>query len=213
MRYPAAETAAKHQRVLDEATRLFRGHGFDGVSIPEIMQSAGLTHGSFHNHFASKVDLMNACIHHGATTSLSGIDTAPPSERGKVAYVNDYLSKVHRDDPGSGCLMSALGSEIHRDPLVQETMTRFIQSYIDKIAKHFPWANLRRARRKSIRLTASLVGGMVLARAVNVEALSAEILREVLLESRRASARYELYRFYQTFSAKCGAGLRSKLRE
>jgi TetR/AcrR family transcriptional repressor of nem operon len=53
LRYTAAETAAKHQRVLDEATRLIKGVGFEGVSITEIMKSAGLTHGSFYNHFQS----------------------------------------------------------------------------------------------------------------------------------------------------------------
>jgi TetR/AcrR family transcriptional repressor of nem operon len=143
------------------------------------MKSAGLTHGSFYNHFQSKTDLINACIDHGAAKSLSDLDDASPTESGRRAYVAEYLSVAHRDDPGSGCLISALGSEVRRQPMIQGAMTRFIHAYINKLAHHFPWANSRRARRDSIRLTASLVGGVVLARAVNDQDLSAEILREV----------------------------------
>ena len=54
MRYPAAETAEKHVRIVEQAARLFRERGFDGVSVGEIMKATGLTHGPFYNHFASK---------------------------------------------------------------------------------------------------------------------------------------------------------------
>jgi TetR/AcrR family transcriptional regulator, transcriptional repressor for nem operon len=179
LRYPAAETAAKHRRILKQATRLFRENGFDRVSIPQIMKSAGLTHGSFYNHFASKTDLVGDCISHGAAKSLSGIARAEPSVAGKTAYIEDYLSVAHRDNPGNGCLMSALGSEVHRDPEAQSAMTRFIGGFIDRLSAQFPWSSKHRARRDAIRATASLVGGLILARAVNDEALSREILREV----------------------------------
>jgi AcrR family transcriptional regulator len=45
MRYPAAETAEKHARILEQAARLFRERGFAGVSLAEIMKATGLTHG------------------------------------------------------------------------------------------------------------------------------------------------------------------------
>jgi TetR/AcrR family transcriptional repressor of nem operon len=179
LRYPAAETAVKHCRILKQATRLFRENGFDRVSIPQIMKSAGLTHGSFYNHFASKTDLVGDCISHGAAKSLSGIARAEPSVAGLTAYIENYLSVAHRDNPGNGCLMSALGSEVHRDPEAQSAMTRFIAGFIDRLSARFPWPTKRHARRDAIRATASLVGGLILARAVNDEALSLEILREV----------------------------------
>lgn len=179
MRYPAAETAEKHQRILDEATRLFRDRGFDGVNIAEIMKAAGLTHGSFYNHFESKNALVGSCIVHGATKSLAAIDANEPTVAGKKAYVDTYLSVKHRDDPGSGCLMSALASDVRREPMAQGAMTRFIHSFLDKVATRFPWQKPRTARRDAIRLTASLVGGLILARAVNDGELSEEILREV----------------------------------
>src|SRR6202044_3740203 len=65
MRYPAAETAEKHARILDEAARLFRERGFSGVSVSEIMKATGLTHGPFYNHFDSKEALMADSVMHG----------------------------------------------------------------------------------------------------------------------------------------------------
>ena len=56
MRYPAKETAAKHERIVKEASRLFRERGFENVTVGEVMKAAGLTHGAFYAHFASKMD-------------------------------------------------------------------------------------------------------------------------------------------------------------
>lgn len=179
MRYPVAETAEKHQRILVEATRLFRDRGFDGVNISEIMKSAGLTHGSFYNHFESKTDLISSCIVHGASGSLTNIDAFEPTASGKKDYVDDYLSVTHRDDPGSGCLMAALASEIRRETNSKGAMTRFIHSFVEKLTTRFPWQKPRSARKDAIRATAAMVGGVLLARAVNDEEFSLEILREV----------------------------------
>ena len=57
-RYPAAETAEKHEKILQEASRLFRENGLSGVSVGDLMKAAELTHGSFYNHFESKQDLV-----------------------------------------------------------------------------------------------------------------------------------------------------------
>lgn len=179
MRYPAAETAEKHQRILDAATRLFRDRGFDRASVAEIMKAAGLTHGSFYNHFESKNELASACITHGAAISLGIIELTDATAEGKKAYIDDYLSTAHRDDPSTGCLMSALGSEVRREPEAQGAMTRFIHSYVERLANRFPWQRPRNARRDAIRVTAALVGGLILSRAVNDEAFSREILQVV----------------------------------
>ena len=54
MRYPASETAEKHEQILTEAARLFRERGLSGAGVAEIMKAAGLTHGAFYAHFPSK---------------------------------------------------------------------------------------------------------------------------------------------------------------
>jgi TetR/AcrR family transcriptional repressor of nem operon len=130
------------------------------------MKSVGLTHGSFYNHFTSKSDLISDCISNGAAKSLSAMAQTESSMKGKATYIDEYLSVTHRDDPGSGCLISALGSEIHRDAEAQSAMTRFISGFIDRLSTHFPWPTKRHARRDAIRATASLVGGIILARDV-----------------------------------------------
>ena len=179
MRYPAAETAEKHQRILDAASRLFRERGFDGVSVAEIMKATGLTHGPFYNHFASKEALMAESVAHAVAASKARIAPALQTAEGMVEYVQDYLSEAHRNDPGDGCLMSALGSEVSRVPAVRTGFTAHVRSSIASLAEHFPWSAKRHARRDAIRMLSAMVGAMTLARAVDDEALSEEILREV----------------------------------
>ncbi len=179
MRYPAEETAEKHSKVLNEATRLFRDRGFSGVNVSTIMKAAGLTHGSFYNHFDSKMDLIGKCILHAADQSLADMQTRESTVDGRREYVENYLSTGHRDDPGTGCLMSSLASDVGREKEVKRPMSRYVQSYIEKLATHFPWSKKADARRQAIRVTASLVGALMLARAVDDEELSLEILKEV----------------------------------
>jgi len=179
MRYPAAETAEKHQRILDEASRLFRERGFDGVSVSEIMKATGLTHGPFYNHFASKEALMAESVAHAAAASKAGAESARGSPEAMIDYVQHYVSESHRDDPGHGCLMAALGSEVSRVPAVRAGFTDHVRASIANFSKHFPWPAKRHARRDSIRMLSAMVGAVTLARAVDDPALSEEILREV----------------------------------
>jgi len=62
MRYPAKETAAKHDRSVKEASRLFRENGFENVTVGEVMKASGLTHGAFYAHFGSKQELQEAAV-------------------------------------------------------------------------------------------------------------------------------------------------------
>ncbi|WP_295990977.1 TetR/AcrR family transcriptional regulator [Rugamonas sp.] len=179
MRYPAAETAEKHQRILDEASRLFRERGFGGVSVSEIMKATGLTHGPFYNHFASKEALMAESLAHASDMSMAGMREAESSPQAMVDYVQGYLSDWHRDDPGHGCLMSALGSEASRVPAVRAGFTAHVRATIRSLAAYYPWSAKRNARRDAIRMMAAMVGAMVLARAVDDPELSEEILADV----------------------------------
>ena len=70
MRYPVEETAAKHERIVKEASRLFRERGFENVSVGEVMKAAGLTHGAFYAHFGSKEELQAAAVAYGQKVSL-----------------------------------------------------------------------------------------------------------------------------------------------
>jgi TetR/AcrR family transcriptional repressor of nem operon len=112
MRYPANETAAKHERIVREASRLFRERGFEDVTVAEVMKAAGLTHGAFYNHFDSKEALMAAAVEYAMQRTLHGVKGSFKSVGGRRAYLDRYLSTKHRDTPEAGCAMAALSSEI-----------------------------------------------------------------------------------------------------
>src|SRR5260370_42113861 len=100
MRYPASETEKKHKRIIREAARFFRERGFSGVSVAEIMQATGLTHGPFYNHFPSKEALMADSVEHGLKSALAGVEQVGSSPTRKAEYLDSYLSTAHRSAPG-----------------------------------------------------------------------------------------------------------------
>ena len=128
MRYPAAETAEKHKQIIRQASRLFRERGFSGVSVAEIMQATGLTHGPFYNHFPSKEDLMAKSLEHGMQSTLAGIDQVGNSAKKTAKYLDRYLSTAHRDAPGKGCTMAALAADIRQLSEFMNYLTQRMQS-------------------------------------------------------------------------------------
>jgi TetR/AcrR family transcriptional regulator, transcriptional repressor for nem operon len=178
MRYPAAETAEKHERIIREASRLFRERGFSGVSVAEIMQTTGLTHGPFYNHFPSKEDLMAKSLEHGMQSTLSGIEQVDNSAKRTAEYLDRYLSTAHRDAPGKGCTMAALAADIRQQSEIRRTFTAHVKAIIEKMISKFSWRSKRSARGDSIRMLSTMVGALILARAVDDRAFSKEILRE-----------------------------------
>jgi TetR/AcrR family transcriptional regulator, transcriptional repressor for nem operon len=178
MRYPAAETAKKHRKIIREASRLFRERGFSGVSVAEIMQSTGLTHGPFYNHFPSKEDLMAKGLEHGMQNALAHVEGVGKSSKRRAEYLDWYLSTGHRDAPGKGCPMAALAADIRQQFEVRRTFTAQVKAFIEKMVSNFSWRSKRSARGDSIRMLSTMVGALILARAVEDEAFSTEILRE-----------------------------------
>ncbi|MBU0724307.1 MAG: TetR/AcrR family transcriptional regulator [Alphaproteobacteria bacterium] len=184
MRYSAKETAEKHERILTEAARLFRERGFAGAGVAEIMQAAGLTHGAFYAHFPSKEALASAALTHAfeQTNARRQADTGDP----KQAFLDRYLSVAHRDRPGAGCAIAALGPEVARDETSRAPFTEQVTQMIDDMSERFTWGDARdaagqkdRSRQNAIHLLSSAVGALILARAVNDPELSEEILASV----------------------------------
>src|SRR5215469_14734499 len=166
MRYPVEETAAKHERIVKEASRLFRERGFENVSVGEVMKAAGLTHGAFYAHFGSKEELQAATIAYGQRVSLERMQRSN-SKKSTESYVDRYLSAWHRDHPGDGCTMAALAQEVARSS--PELKIAFEQGL-----EHILSAK-RGDRKDAIFQAAAMIGGVVLARAVQDPRLSAEI--------------------------------------
>lgn len=178
MGYSASDTAKKHQQILDESIRLFCEKGFSGVSVSEVMSAAGLTHGPFYNHFASKESLMSEALALEMDRSTADLDKLPPTQQGKTRYLDGYLSAKHLTDSGGGCPVAALASEVRQEQHVQGAFTDKLKAFIQKFATYFPWRSRHSARGDAIHMFASMVGALVLARAVNDNQFAQEILTE-----------------------------------
>jgi TetR/AcrR family transcriptional repressor of nem operon len=170
MRYPVEETAAKHERIVKEASRLFRERGFENVSVGEVMKAAGLTHGAFYAHFGSKEELQAAAVAYGQKVSLGRLQGSK-RKRSKGSFTDRYLSRWHRDNPGDGCTMAALAQEVARSN--PELKTAFEQGLENMLSAEGG------DRKGAIFRVAAMIGGVVLARAVHDPRLSDEILESV----------------------------------
>src|ERR1700724_4528386 len=159
MRVTREQAAANREKVLHLAGTLFRQHGFDGIGVADIMKRAGLTHGGFYGQFASK-DALAA----EATARVLGNPGWQERLTGKANpsfadVVRGYLSPRHRDDPGTGCLISALGSDAARQPrAVRHAFTDGFRDRIDALVKLVPGRSQAARREKALAPMAGLVG-------------------------------------------------------
>jgi TetR/AcrR family transcriptional repressor of nem operon len=181
MGYSKAEKAKTHKRMVKVASKRLREEGLEGVGIAELMKEAGLTVGGFYKHFDSRDDLVAEAVSSAFGTWKRRADAAasggPPISYAKL--IDDYLTEAHRNNPGTGCAISALAGEIARsDKRTRALASEEIRNNLQLIAGLLPGKDSA-ARRKAIMTYSALVGAMSLARAVSDEALSREILKTV----------------------------------
>lgn len=179
MRYPATETAQKHIKILDVAARLFRERGFTEVSVNEIMKATGLTVGPFYNHFESKEALMAECLAYAGDRAVADLKLINKSNLKKSEFIEQYLSRTHIENAGTGCLIAALGSQIRNEPKAKQSFTKYVKSVIETLTDSLPWSKTKAARHDTILMLSTLVGAVVIARAVDDDELSEEILNTV----------------------------------
>lgn len=183
MKVSKEQMAENRERILDVAAQLFREKGFDGIGVADLMKSAGLTHGGFYGHFASKDELMaeasaRALQRLQAAWAAMARAAAAQGQEPLAAIEAAYLSPRHRDAPGQGCLLAALGSDAARQgPAVRRAVTEGVRAQVEGLASLVPGRTKAARRQRALADYASLVGAMVLARAVDDEDLSNEILR------------------------------------
>lgn len=171
MGHSQAEKAQTHARIVEIASQRFRESGIDGVSLADLMKEAGLTHGGFYRHFDSRDALVAEAVGHALTQSngrLGGVTLA--------ALIDYYLGPAHCANVADGCAIAALVADIGRSNETARTAyTVQVKCNLAGMTRMAPDGG----RPQAINLLASLVGALSLARAVNDEALSAEILETV----------------------------------
>ena len=182
MGYSKAQKARTHERIVAIASKRFREKGLAGFGIAEVMKEAGLTVGGFYKHFDSRDELVAEAVRAGFGDWQRRVDAAASGgpQVSLAELIDDYLSDVHRRNPGTGCAFSALAPEIARSDNRTRALTfQQVQNDLESIIELLPGKDKRGARSRAILTFSALVGAMALARAVSDEALSHEILNTV----------------------------------
>lgn len=181
---PASRKEATHERIVEVASRAIRRSGYAGTGVADIMKEAGLTHGGFYAHFASRDALLAEAADRAGADAVrlsADIAAAAPPGQSLQALMQAYLSKQHVAAVEFGCPVSALGSEMHRQaPEVRHAATRHIKEMIDLVARQLPGWGTPEAHQEAMAMVSTMIGAMVMARAVDDPKLS-DALREAAL--------------------------------
>jgi len=185
MRKPAAKSKeATHDRIVDAAARAIRRSGYNGIGVADIMKDAGLTHGGFYAHFPSREAMLAEAADRAGSESVAMMERIAaklPQQQALPAMLQAYLSKEHLEGIETGCATAALGSEMPRQtPEVRRAATRRIKEMIDLVARHSPDWGQPGAHERALVTVATMVGALMLARAVDEPKLS-DGLRESAL--------------------------------
>lgn len=179
MKVTRDQAVQNRQHVVNIAARLFREKGLDGISVAKLMEAAGLTHGAFYGQFSSKKELMVEAL----TMALDEKDREWRQLRDRTpknalgAIVSGYLARDHLDHPGHGCIATALSIDAARqDGPVRTIMTEGVNRFVSLISGLLPGKTAEARRRQSLAAYATLVGAVVLSRAVADGLLSNEII-------------------------------------
>lgn len=179
MKVTRQQAAENRIRVLNLASRRFRERGFHGLGVADLMNEAGLTHGGFYKQFKSKEDLIAQACAAAISDNLAGYQQLAAQNEGSAfeSIVAGMLSAGHRDAPAEGCVLAALGPDISRaDPSTRHEVTKGIKNILDCLGGLMSGNSRMRIREKSLSTYATIVGALVLARAVDEPELSEEIL-------------------------------------
>jgi len=175
---PGSKKEQTRERILRAAARAIRKHGYEGVGVADVMKEAGLTHGGFYAHFASRDALLAAAVSQAGAESAENLNraiaAAKPGEE-LMALVDTYLDDRHVAAPehGLGCAIAAAGSEVPRQQAeVRRAAARRIKDIIGLVERQFPEWGKAAAHEKAMGIVASMVGALMLARAVDDAQLS-----------------------------------------
>jgi TetR/AcrR family transcriptional repressor of nem operon len=178
MPYSQDHARQTRTRIVESARKLFNRHGFDGVSIGAIMEDAGLTHGGFYRHFASKSDLYAEALDCFFTNpewacGWDGMEPFDDNAELGPQVVRAYLSDAHFEDVPHSCPMVALPSDVARSSANAKRAYRAaFEGMLDVLGESRARG---RDRKRALAIAALCVGGMVIARASDDRPLGDEL--------------------------------------
>ena len=172
MRYPPAHKEATRRRIVDAASQAFRERGVAETGVDEVMRRAGLTHGGFYAHFRDKTELITEACAAAFDAAVPNLDriAALPTKAGRTRMLIDsYLGARHRDNRGSGCVVVAVGADMVRlRGAARAGYVRGFARHLDRLAAALRMdPDPKRNRDRTMQLMSSLVGALLVARAVD----------------------------------------------
>src|SRR5271155_1514780 len=171
MPYPANHRAEVKEKIIQSARSLFNVHGFDNVSLKQIMAGARPTHGGFYTYFESKSDLyaeVLGCFFtdpewkscwEGVEVDLSSKDVGPQ-------VVRAYLSRQHFEDVENSCPMIALPTDVTRSGESAKHAFEAVFSAMVSVLERSQKQRRKAPAARAQAIAALCVGGMVVARAL-----------------------------------------------
>jgi len=188
MRYSKEHKQETHARIVKKASVRLREKGAHGIGVADLMKEAGLTHGGFYAHFDSREALVMEAFGYAMDRSTERwrklAEQTPPDKR-LASIVENYLTPLHRDDPGHGCAVPTLGAEIAREsPKTRKAFAAKLEQMIDMMADQVLEVPRKGARKQAVAALATMMGTLVLSRIAGSGELSEEILaagREAVL--------------------------------
>lgn len=173
MRVSKQQAAENREKILDAAARLMRERGISGVGVDALAEAAGMTHGSVYSQFGSKERLAAEAI----GRAIDGSAARAVAHGSLADYAASYLSARHRDAPGGGCALAALGGEVQRhDGAVRGSFTDGVRRMVGRVVALLPEVSEAEREQQALARVATLVGALVLARAVDDRVLSDRML-------------------------------------
>ncbi|WP_269759358.1 TetR/AcrR family transcriptional regulator [Variovorax sp. E3] len=182
MGHSRANKEQSHARIVQTASARFREAGVEGVGVADLMKDAGLTHGGFYRHFASRDELVAEAVECALSDGGRAVEAVAASKASRQtvagALVDAYLSTAHRDGLATSCAVTTLAGDVARsNERARTAYTRQVETYLDLLANLAAEEKSKAKRAKAIAALSSLVGAVSLSRAVNDEKLSREILK------------------------------------
>ncbi|ABD06822.1 transcriptional regulator, TetR family [Rhodopseudomonas palustris HaA2] len=180
MRYSKEHKLETHARIVRKASVRLREKGAHGIGVADLMKDAGLTHGGFYAHFASREQLVIEAFAYAMDRANERwrklAEDTPPREMLAIV-VNNYLSAAHRDDPGRGCAVPALGAEIAREsPKTRRAFAAKLEQMIATMATRFDDVPPKIARKQAMATLATMMGALLMSRVAGTGELSDAIL-------------------------------------
>jgi TetR/AcrR family transcriptional repressor of nem operon len=174
MAEPVSRRSETRRRILNAAGRLFREHGIDGVGVDAVMKQAGLTHGGFYAHFASKEALAAEVVQTLLEKASRAWDEISRNEDRDAALrqiVASYFSP-EKAAPGAGCPLTSLGPDVARRSASRSAIGGALRGMVDALTRVVPG----RRRELALASLSTMVGAIVLARLADDPALAQEFL-------------------------------------